>query len=263
MPTSPLDDQEPEALLVIHLPWIDRVATMVCRKHGLVGDDADDFISLARMKMIEGDYAVLRSFRGECKLTTYLATVVTQRFFEWEREKHGRWRPSAAAQRAGPVAVILEQLLFRDGWTLSQAGEYLRSRGLTEMTDGQLAQLLATLKPRGPLRPLEDGDAGLDLVPSQDQADDAINALEAERERALLQRKLERALSMLDPEDSLILRLHLMDGRQLADIARGLGLVQRELYSRVAQLKKRVRKMIEDMDDDADDGLAGQPALVR
>ncbi|HWK88918.1 MAG TPA: sigma-70 family RNA polymerase sigma factor [Longimicrobium sp.] len=242
-----LDLLEPSALLVDHLPWIDRVAAMVCRKNGVWGDDAEDFASLARMKVIEGDYAVLRGFRGECALKTYLATVVVQRFHEWVRERHGRWRPSAAAERAGPPASELEALVYRDGCTLSEAGERLRSGGRTTASDAELARILATLPARHPLRPTSVGEAPLALRPAAERADGAIVAAETRAEREVLVGALQRALGELEAEDALIVRLRYGDGRRVADIARGLGLDQRMLYRRLDRLRDRLRASLEAM----------------
>lgn len=242
-----LDRLEPSAVLVHHLPWIERVAAMVCRKHGMSGADAEDFVSLARMKVMEGDYAVLRKFRGECEMNTYLATVVVQRFHEWVRERHGRWRPSTAAQRLGPPAPELEALVYRAGCTLSEAAERLRSAGRTQASDVELARMLAMLPVRSPLRAEDAGDGALATQATTLRADERVRTAEHDAEREALFAALDRALAGLDPEDALIVRLHFADGRKVADIARGLGLNQRMLYSRVPRLRDQLRAALEEM----------------
>lgn len=219
---------------------------MVCRKNGVWGDDAEDFASLARMKVVEGDYAVLRSFRGECALKTYLATVVVQRFHEWVRERRGRWRPSAAALRIGPPAPELEALIYRDGCRLSEAAERLRSAGRTTASDAELARMLASLPIRGSMRPEEVGDAALAVRPAAERADGRVRAAEVETERAALLAALDRALATLETEDALIVRLRFGDGRSVADIARGLGLDQRMLYRRLNRLRDELRGALEE-----------------
>ncbi len=239
------DGFDPSVLVVDHLPWIDRVAAMICRKNGVWGDDADDFASLARMKVVEGDYAVLRGFRGECALKTYLATVLVQRFHEWIRERRGRWRPSAAALRMGPPAPELEALVYRDGCRLAEAAERLRSAGRTTASDAELARVLGALPVRGSLRPSEVGDSALAVRPAAERADEHVRAAEVEAERATLLSALDRALATLEAEDALIVRLRFGDGRSVAEIARGLGLDQRMLYRRLDRLRDRLRTALE------------------
>lgn len=218
---------------------------MVCRKHSVWGADAEDFASLARMKVVEGDYAVLRSFRGECALKTYLATVVVQRFHEWVRERHGRWRPSAAALRIGPPAPELEALIYRDRCKLTEAAERLRNAGRTTASDVELARMLAALPMRSPVRPSEVGDAALASHSAAQRADGRVRAAELEAERATLLSALDQALAALETEDALIVRLRFGDGRSVADIARGLGLDQRMLYRRLNRLRDHLRATME------------------
>ena len=138
---------ELEALLTNNLGWVDRVAASVCRRHGLDPDESDEFAGWARMRLVEDDYAVLRKFRGESAITTYLTVVVTMLFRDYRVSRWGRWRPSAAAKRQGDLAVRLETLVYRDGYRVDQAGEMLRAARHTDLPDRELVRLLATLQP--------------------------------------------------------------------------------------------------------------------
>jgi RNA polymerase sigma factor (sigma-70 family) len=235
-----------EALFLQHLPWIDRVASMACAQHGVWGNEADEFASSVRVKLMEDDYAVLRRFRGEANLKTYLASVVVRYFFSYLRGLRGEWRPSAAAERLGPPASDLERLVFRDGYTLQQAGEVLRTAGRTTLSDVELARLLASLPVRAPLRPVElQADAVLDTAPGAFRADDRIVAAEAATQRDRVMKALDRALQQLEPEDQLIVRMHFIDGLTLANVARALNLEQKPLYRRLDRLRGRLRGLME------------------
>jgi RNA polymerase sigma factor for flagellar operon FliA len=97
-----LDRLEPSAVVVEHRTWIEKVARITCLKNSVWGEDAEDFASIAFVKLIENDYAALRRFRGECDIKTYLATLVVRGFQEHARSRWGRWRPSARALQLGP-----------------------------------------------------------------------------------------------------------------------------------------------------------------
>ena len=239
------EPMDPRTLFLENLPWIEKVAGIVCRKHGVWGDDAEDFASVAKMKLMENDYADLRKFRGECSATTYLATLVVRRFHEYTREKWGRWRNSAAAERAGQLAKDLETLVHRDGCTLAKAAEQLRSAGKTELSDTELARILAQLPPRQPLRAVEVGAAFVESAPAAERADGAVGTAELDRQRSGLLAALFKVMEQLPPEERHILRMRFADGRSVADVARALRLEQKPLYRRIDQLRAKLRVDLE------------------
>jgi RNA polymerase sigma factor (sigma-70 family) len=242
-----LDRDRAEALFLEHLGWIDRVASMACAREGIWGVEAEDFAALMRMVLIEDDYAVLRRFRGESEVKTYLATVVARHFVDYVRARRGRWRSSAAAEQFGAPARDLERLVHRDGFTVQQAGETLRTAGLTALSDAELARLLASLPIRSPLRPVVEPqpDVVLNSMASNLSADERVVAAESETRRVEVMTALDRALGELEPEEQLIVRLHFGEGLALADVARRLQLEQKPLYRRVKRLRTRLRTLLE------------------
>lgn len=241
-----LDRLDPETLLVNHLGWVDSVAAMVCRRNGVFGSDAEDFASSAKLKLMQDDYAALRKFRGECEVTTYLATLVTRHFLECMREQRGRWRHSAEAERRGQLARDLEALVRRDGWTVSEAGEKLRTAGKTTLSDTQLARLLNELPPRTPLRPPLAPPEALDALPSDDPADGGVVRGEAGSLRSMVMEALRRGLGRMRPEDALVMRMHFADGKPLSEVARALSLDYMPLWRRRAQLREQLRQYLEE-----------------
>ncbi|HEX6367593.1 MAG TPA: sigma-70 family RNA polymerase sigma factor [Longimicrobium sp.] len=241
-----LDRDRAEALFLEHLGWIDRAAFIACARHGVSGAEAEDFASWMRMKLMEDDYAVLRGFRGEAGLKTYLATVVARNFFSYVRMHRGEWRSSAAAERLDPPARDLERLVHRDGYTVQQAGEVLRTAGLTTLSDAELARLLGDLPVRSPLRPVElQWDEVLNATPGGSHADERVVAAESETRRTEIMNALRWALGELEPEDRLIARMHFGEGRTIAQVARALNLDQKPLYRRVQRLRTRLRTLLE------------------
>jgi RNA polymerase sigma factor (sigma-70 family) len=227
---------EAEAKFIQELPRLERVVAALCGRHGVRGDDADDFTSTVKLRLVEDDYALLRKFRGESALSTFLTVVVRMLYRDWNVQRHGRWRPSAEARRLGTVAMRLEQLVHRDGMTLAQAAERLRTEGVTDLSDGALAAILRALPARMPLRPqAADGDA-IDALPGAASADDIVAREEAERRRRSMDGALEVAVRELGVEDRLILRMRFRDGLSVADIARALQLPQKPLYRRLERL---------------------------
>ncbi|HEX8322119.1 sigma-70 family RNA polymerase sigma factor [Longimicrobium sp.] len=238
------DRLESESLFLEHLRHIERVAEMTCNDHGVRGAEAEDFVSWIKLRLMEDDYAIIQRFRAESSIKTYLATVVSRQFFEYWRAMRGRWRASAMAERLGPPAKDLEILVYREGYSLAQAGEKLRTAGRTQLSDTELARLLARLPEHSRHRPKEvSTDSVLDEMPSKSQPDMDLGETDAFRARMLS--ALDRVMSQLDPENRLIFRMRFADGHSLADVARVLGLEQKPLYRRVEKLRQRLRTALE------------------
>jgi RNA polymerase sigma factor (sigma-70 family) len=236
-----------EAVFIDHLGTIDRAAAKASRRYNLWGADAEDFGAWVRMKLMEDDYAVFRKFRGESDLKTFITTVVTRHASTYSRERLGRWRPSAEAMRRGPPAPELEMLVHRDGYTLSQAGEKLRTSGATTLSDIDLARLLDVLPQRGPLRPVQvPAEPVLEAAQTPSRADSRLAAAESDAWLGELTATLHRALERLTPEERMIVQLYYRDGLTAADVARALRIEQKPLYRRIPKLRVALRRYLEE-----------------
>ena len=237
--------QELEAPFLENVGRVERIAASLARRYRLDDDDAEDFASWAKLKLIEDDYAVFRKFRGESSIGTYLTVVLAMLFRDYRVQRWGRWRPSAAAQRRGSLAVRLETLVRRDGYRLEQAGEILRTAGETDLSDRELAAILAECPVRPPLRPVESGPEPLAGIAGPAAADEGVVAQEVAAQHRATEEVLSDALERLPPEDRVILRLRFWEDMSVADIARGLHLEQKPLYRRVERSLTQLRKQLE------------------
>jgi len=238
--------QDLEALLRENLPRIERILALLCRRRGMTGDDAEDFASWAKMRLIENDYAILGKFRGEGSLGTYLTLVIATLLREYRGKEWGRWRPSAAALLLGPVGVRLEALVYRDGFTRAQAAEVLRTVDGDTLSDREVAAMLARIPPRRPPVPPELDLEALAAVPAYDHADDLVIEGEMDRERRRIEEALLQSLECLPDEDRWIVRLRFWQAMSVADVGRALSLPQKPLYRRLERAFWRLRKHLEE-----------------
>jgi RNA polymerase sigma factor (sigma-70 family) len=239
------EGQELEAQFVQHLPVIERLIGSLCRRHGMRGADAEDAASWIKTRIVESQYHLFKQFRGESAITTYLTVAIAMLFRDYEIQLRGRWRPSAAAQRAGPLAMRLERLVRRDGMHTHEAGELLRTAGETNISDRALSSLLASIPERPPLRPVElaetpDVDAAGDFA-----SDDAMLQAETDNARHDAGARLGTALKRLSPEDQVMIRMRFWEGRCVSDISRALGVPQKRLYRRLERALVQVRRALE------------------
>lgn len=265
---QPADRGDLEALFLAYRPVVAHLAGTIARRQGLRGDDADDFAGWVNLRLIERDYALFAAVREARDQRGYLAVVVANLGHEYRNQVWGRWRPSAAARRQGPVAVRLEMLVYRDGLRLDEAAQMLRSAGLTALSDRELAAMLAACPTRPAARPGRAGDtdatateAAERLPDLQAHADGPVMAAEAEAERRSIGAQLAAAVAQLPAEEQVMVRLRYWQGLSVADVARALGVLQKPLYRRLERVLAGLHAELErrGVDRESIRALLGEP----
>jgi RNA polymerase sigma factor for flagellar operon FliA len=224
------------------LRHLERVIQQVCRRSGLRKEEVEDFASHVHVKLIEDDYSVLRRFKGTSSFTTYINTVVLNLLRDYLNHQWGKWRPCAAAQRLGAVAIQLDRLLNRDHYTFDEACQFLRTNYHAQESVEQLQSMAAQFPFRTSHR-TEDAKVPEELPDPSESADRRVREAEREARRRKLFQLLEEALATLDPEDALIVKMRAQFS--IVEIARVLGLDQKPLYRRIERILKTLRKELE------------------
>jgi len=243
-----------EQLYLAQLETVKRLAAYACRRYGFSREEVEDFTQHVLAKIWADGCAVLRKYQGRSSLSTYLAIVVNSALKDYVNSLWGKWRPSAAANRLGQLAIDLETLLVRDRKSFDEACQTLHSRGVTA-TDAELSELAARLPPRSPRRPdgSYEGEAGGDLRRSAapggrepvaaESADERIQLSERQRRWQQAMRALDVAIKALPAEDCMIAKL--LGEFPVVVIAARLGLDQKALYRRKDKILARLRQALE------------------
>jgi len=233
----------PEELFRANLKLVDRVVAGVCRRSGLRGADAEDFASAVTLALMENDYAILRAYEGRSSLVTFL-TIVVQRLLarEWRRIC-GSWHSSAEAERLGDAAVLLEELLVRDGRSLDEAVPFVRAidPSLDRAAVYELAARLPERVARARFVVLSEDD---DFVASE-RADARASDAEARKTSERAGRVVRETLATLPVEDRMLIRFRFGADLSIAETARLLGVPQRPLYRRIEALLRQLRHALE------------------
>jgi RNA polymerase sigma factor (sigma-70 family) len=226
---------------VANYPLVEEVVRFVARRHRLTPDDANELGSLVRYKLVEDNYHVLRSFQHRSSMRTYLTTVVSRVWLDWQVERRGKWRPSVGAKRLGDTAVRLERLLFRDRLSFSEACETLRQGAGADVSEIQLDRLRGSLRsrPRPVVCSIDDVDPLQCPAMADGQASESPSITPALR-RALLQ-----AMGRLPVTERRLLTLRFVKGWTVSKIARHLGLDQKATYRQFARIYRGMRGAIE------------------
>lgn len=159
---SPLfsaDTTDYARLIVDHLPYIERQCRRAAEFPGSyrsaadLDNEADHLLTEVIDHVKADDFKVLRDFRGNSKLTTYLTTVISNLVVDIIRTRKGRSRANERARELGPVAEQLHKLVFGLGYTLADAhGHLVLSSGIDESED-ELGEMLHHMRGRSGISP--------------------------------------------------------------------------------------------------------------
>jgi len=233
---------EPCNLLEQNLPLIGRMIASVCRRRGVFDEDADDVRQEVLLKLAADDCAALRRLREESSIRTFVCTATTNLILDAIRARRGRWRPSEVARSLGATAMMLEQLLCRDGWDHEQAAEKLIAEGVPE-SRAELDVIRAKLPDRPERRFVgEEAIAGLG---NRDGVEERVEEREREAVRSRFHRAWRRSSGKLETEDRFILKRLFLSGRTVAQVAGELGVEQRPLYRRRDRILLGLRAELE------------------
>lgn len=240
MRTETVQTADTAGFLESNLPLVNAVIGDVARRHRVRGDALDEFRSLAFLKLIEHNYAVLRRFEGASTLRTYLNVVLQRVLLDYRNREWGRWRASAAAARIGPVAVRLERLVTRDGLSPAEAIDSLRPHADVS----GCIDFVSTLRRRGPVRGSR-ATLGEEAIPEcPDPAPGADAGIEQRDQTAradTVRRAVREAVRLLPSQDHLFLTLRYRDGLSVAEAARVLELDAKPLYRRLERILESLR----------------------
>jgi RNA polymerase sigma factor (sigma-70 family) len=233
-----------EDLFVAYLPLIEAVTTAIARRRHLSPDDANDLASLVGLKLLENNCAILRRFQGRSSPRAFLATVIERILLDERVRQWGKWRPSAAARRAGPTAILFERLVSRDRLSFEEACSTLQITHRLAVNREQLETLYAGLRVRTRTQTVATEDLA-DALLAAEQTEEAATRSDATLRRQQLTLALAAAVERLTDADRLVLRLRFDQGATVARIATIVDMDQRLLYRRLARLMAELKRDME------------------
>jgi len=236
---------EPHELLTSNLAVIERAIGFAGRRYRLEPNDAEEFASVVKLKLVENDYAILRAYEARSRFSTFISIVVQRLALDYCIHLWGKWHPSAEAKRLGPLAIELEKLLLRDGGTLDAALTILRSKhdGVTRDTLQSIAERLPERAPRH--RAVEFEKAESIAITRPAEVEEPIFAGERRRASERLSAIMSAIIARLPEDERLILQLRFEGGMTVPQIARALGLDQRLTYRRIERRMRDIRTELE------------------
>ena len=218
-----------ERVLREQRPHVERLVQDIARHYHLASHEIAEFTTVVERTLERNDYELLRAFDRRSTWETYLSTVLTRLFFDFQLGLWGQWRPSAVSTALGPAAMLLEELVLRDHLPLADATELMRTTHRVDLSRHRIQSLAREL---GLPREFGPHDAAIAPEGAADSAaanDPAIHAA------------LSDAIALLSPEDRLLLAMRYVDRQPITRIAKVLKAAPRPLQRRVEQAKEVLR----------------------
>ncbi|HEX7191140.1 MAG TPA: sigma-70 family RNA polymerase sigma factor [Thermoanaerobaculia bacterium] len=222
-----------------NLPVIERAVAFACRRYGLRPEDAEEFASVVKLKLIENDYAILKAYEGRSSFATFISIVVQRMAIDFRIHEWGKWHASAEAKRLGPLAVDLERLLHREGRTFGEAAAILHE---SRETIEQLAGRLPARPPRRRDVAIEEAEPAAITKPAE--AEELAFASDRRRTSEKVSAIMSALLSRVPDDEQLILQLRFEGGMTVAQIAKVLQIDQKVTYRRI---ERRMRELKEEL----------------
>lgn len=251
-----------QRLLLDHLDLIKQIVRTVGKRRQLPASEREDFASFVQLRLVEDDYAILRKFQGRSSLWTYLASVIERLSLDFCTEKWGRWRPSAMADRIGPVAVILERLVTRDGHPLEEAIEIIKAQNDDSLTYAAIRNIWEQLPTRS--RTMEVGEEAAEAILGHDTSDAGVEDAERRRNIERLQQVLRTAFAEIPAQDRVLIALRFDQDLPMVEIAKVTGSSVPTLHRRLDKSVKQLRAALTHAGFDPREiaNLIGHPALA-
>jgi RNA polymerase sigma factor (sigma-70 family) len=251
-----------QRLLTDHLDLIEQIVRTTGRRRHLSATEREDFASFVHIRLIENDYGILRKFQNRSSIWTYLATVIERLSLDYCSEKWGRWRPSAMAERLGPIAVVLERLVTRDGHTVEEAIETVRTHHDVVLTHTELRRIWEQLPVR--IRNIDVDEAVAEGVTAPETSE--ANIEDAARRESIdrLERALKSAFDSIAAQDRVLIALRFDEDLSIAAIAKLTGSSVPTLHRRLDKSVKQLRMALSRAGFDPREvvSLIGHPSIA-
>jgi RNA polymerase sigma factor (sigma-70 family) len=221
---------------------IKRAVTTVARRFQLQTHEAEELQSDLWVKVLTRRGHVLRRFRGDASIQTYLTSVAQNLVRDRRNKDWGKWRPSVAARRHGPEAMALEKLIRRDGLSFDDAVASLRRAGRLGASDG-LREIAANFPHRRSRRVIS--VKALDDIPAPDSPATATSySFEQVRQQSRVKRALRLSLQELTRDDRTLIARRYGHAMTVTQISAVFGGDPKLMYRQLARILSTLRKRL-------------------
>lgn len=205
-------------------------------------------------KLRERNFRVLRNFKGNARITTYITAIISNQAVDLVRKKKGRGREKERAIKIGDLGVKIYDMVVAAGMDTATAYEELKDKsgfkGTLRDMEALVEKIKGKKKPAGD-QPAKTGIRSMDtgeVIIADSRKNPEELAIEAQREEKLAE-IINAVVSQLSGEERLILRMRFPvsgdeEPKDIDRISRLLGISKKAVYNRVSRVLKKCRDMM-------------------
>ena len=205
------------------------------------------------------DYRVLRQFKGDAKLSTYITTIIARQAVDLVRKKLGRSREKERAQKFGKIGMIIYEKIILQGCSPGEIYPGLKSiegiplsldevETIAEKIKGKKSSLTFSNDDNPVVKNgaivNEDGDY---IIP--DKKNNPEELLIEEQRKQKLGEVVKDIIAQLNGEERIILRMRFPANDEekpgkVEQIAIVLGISEKAVYKRIARILNKCKNLL-------------------
>jgi RNA polymerase sigma factor for flagellar operon FliA len=272
---QPLEPGPFAKMISDHFPLIERQCFRAIRQQ-LKGSGEPDKLANLENEALElcnhvldtlrrDNYRVLRQFKGNAKLSTYITTIISRQAVDILRKKLGRSREKERAQKFGKTGMLVYERIIQQGGAVSDVYKELNASGEAGQTMDDIAAIVEKIKGKKHLPPSKEDDNTLvrdgfsvsvdgkghgerQVIIPDTRGDPQELAMEQQR-TGNIRRAVQAVIARLDNDERMILRMRFPaeedeKPQKVECIATLLGISQKAVYKRIDRLMKKCRGIL-------------------
>lgn len=205
------------------------------------------------------DYRVLKEFKGNSRLTTYLTAIISRHAVDLIRKKLGRDREKERAKEWGDIGLLVYQRVIKNGYPLDDVFNELQANGAFSGSIAELETMVHKIKGKNPGTPhSSNGNSAVKngktiseneyVIP--DTKGDPQEILMEKQRKEKMRQVLQSIIAPLSGEERLLLRMRFPayeeeKPKSVEQVSHALGITQKAVYKRITRLMKKCRDKLQ------------------
>lgn len=210
------------------------------------------------------NYRVLKEFKGNSRLTTYITAIISRQAVDSIRKKLGRDREKDRAKELGETGTLIYQRILKDGYPIPDVFHELHENHGFTGTLEELEEMVRKIKGKNPgphlpgvSQPLNGSSVvknGTALnedeyVVPDTKSDPQVILMESQRKRKMHE-IIRTIITDLNGEERLLLRMRFPTDedekpKSVEQVSKVLGITQKAVYKRIDRLLKKCKNTLD------------------
>lgn len=223
---------------------IESCIKVISYNKGLKEEEVEEFKSEVMLKLCENDYKILREYKGKSSFKTYIIVVISRIYIDLLRKKIGRWRASKVAEVYGETGRLIEELIYKKGYSISEACKVLSYNYGIKISEEEIEEITKNIYPKENInkvdfKEIKDSIKSADLYPDKE-----MEVEEREAKRYAIERIIKEEIEKLSDIDKLIIKLKFESNISTNRISKALGISNFLLKKKIKEIMELLKESV-------------------